>query len=87
MQGQTISDIKVRLQVFWGILLVLAGIGVFVRIPQIMPRIKQIEYFASVIYFIYFCFYLMGVLLIIGGSKKIYQNYKKLKGKNQKDRY
>ena len=64
-------------QMVWGVALVLAGIGVFFRIPQVMPRIKQIEQFSSIIGFIYFCFYLLGILLIIGGSKKIYDYYQK----------
>ena len=68
---------RVVIQVVWGVALVLAGIGVFFRIPQVMPRIKQIEQFSSIIGFIYFCFYLLGILLIIGGSKKIYDHYKK----------
>ena len=67
-------------QMVWGVLLVLAGIGVFFRIPQVMPKIKQIEQFSSVIPFIYFCFYLLGLLLIAGGSKKIYDNYTKTEG-------
>ena len=74
---------KIHLQIVWGILLVLAGVGVFFRIPQVMPKIKTIEYFASVIGFVYFCFYLLGFLLILGGTRKIYANYKSLK---QQDR-
>ena len=71
---------KIRLQLVWGSLLVLAGIGVFFRIPQVMPKIKTIEYFSSAIWFIYLCFYLLGALLILGGGRKIYENYRKLKG-------
>jgi uncharacterized membrane protein len=70
---------KIYLQLIWGVLLVLAGVGVFYRIPQVMPKVKAIEYFASVIGFIYFCFYLLGFLLVLGGVKKIYTNYKSLK--------
>ena len=70
---------KIYLQLIWGVLLFLAGVGVFYRIPQVMPKVKAIEYFASVIGFIYFCFYLLGFLLILGGVKKIYTNYKSLK--------
>ena len=69
---------KPAIQVIYGIALTLAGIGVFYRIPQVMPRVEQIQQFSSVIGFIRFCFYLMGVLLIGGGLKKIYANYKKL---------
>ena len=63
---------KTYIQLIWGIALVVAGIGVLFRIPQVMPQIKQIEYFASIIYFVYFCFYVMAILLIGGGAKKIY---------------
>ena len=69
---------KPSLQVIYGIALTLAGIGVFYRIPQVMPRVEQIQQFSSVIGFIRFSFYLMGVLLIGGGLKKIYMNYKKM---------
>jgi len=68
---------KTVLHIVWGIVLVLAGIGVFFRIPQVMPKIEQIEQFSSVIFFIRFCFYFLGVLLIGGGAKKIYDNYSK----------
>jgi hypothetical protein len=70
---------KIHFQLIWGILLLLAGVGVFFRIPQVMPQIKTIETFASIIGFIYFCFYLLGFLLILGGAKKIYANIKKLR--------
>ena len=70
---------KIHFQLIWGILLLLAGVGVFFRIPQVMPQIKTIETFASIIGFIYFCFYLLGFLLVLGGAKKIYANFKKLK--------
>jgi cobalamin biosynthesis protein CobD/CbiB len=75
----------VYVQLGWGTLLILAGIGVFFRIPQVMPQIKQIEYFASIIWFVYFCFYMLGILLILGGAKKIYTNYKKIKHQNSND--
>jgi cobalamin biosynthesis protein CobD/CbiB len=70
---------KIHLQLVWGALLLLAGVGVFFRIPQVMPQIKTIETFAAIIGFIYFCFYFLGVLLIVGGARKIYDNLKKLR--------
>jgi hypothetical protein len=69
---------KIHIQIVWGILLVLAGVGVFFRIPQVIPKIKTIEHFASAIGFVYFCLYLLGFLLILGGARKIFANYKKL---------
>jgi len=67
---------NINIQIVWGVVLVLAGIGVFFRIPQVMPKIQEIEHFSSVIFFIRFCFYFLGVLLIGGGAKKIYDNYR-----------
>ena len=71
---------KTKLQLIWGALLVAAGVGLFFRIPQVMPQIRQIEYFAGVLPFIYFCFYFMAVFLIGGGAKKIYRHYKESTG-------
>ncbi|MBW1836809.1 MAG: hypothetical protein JRI99_07635 [Deltaproteobacteria bacterium] len=73
---------KTFLQRVWGVMLVLAGVGVFFRIPQVMPKIEKIEQFSSVLFFIQFCFYFIGVLLIGGGSKKIYDSYQKIEGRN-----
>jgi hypothetical protein len=75
------SDSKVRnkivVHIIWGIALVLAGIGVFYRIPQVMPKIEKFKQFSSVMLFVRFSFYFLGVLLIGGGSKKIYDIYRK----------
>jgi len=69
-------------QIIWGVLLVLAGTGVFFRIPQVMPKIEKIKQYSQIMPFIYFCFYLIGILLIVGGLKKIYAHYKVI---NKKD--
>jgi hypothetical protein len=59
-------------QLVWGALLALAGVGVFYRIPEVIDRVKTIPVFSgSAIYFVYFCFYLLGILLIWGGVRKI----------------
>jgi hypothetical protein len=63
---------KSKLQLVWGVLLIIAGAGLFFRIPQVMPQIRQIEYFAGVLPFIYFCMYFMAVFLIAGGARKLY---------------
>jgi len=72
--------------IVWGIALVLAGVGVFYRIPQVMPKVEKIKQFSSAIFFIRFCFYLLGILLVWGGIKKVYDNHRilasKLTGKN-----
>ena len=63
-------------QLGWGIALVLAGVGVFFRIPYVMPRVEKIEQFKQVLFFVRLSFYLLGVLLVAGGAKKIYDNYR-----------
>ncbi|MCU0602176.1 MAG: hypothetical protein MUC33_05885 [Desulfobacterales bacterium] len=74
------DNLKHKLQLVWGVLLVTAGVGLFFRIPEVMPQVRQIEYFTGVLPFIHFCFYFMAVFLIAGGAKKIYANYKKALG-------
>ncbi len=64
-------------QLIWGVALVAAGIGVFFRIPEVMPQIRSIPVFADMIPFITFCFYLMGIVLIGGGGKKILNHFRK----------
>lgn len=59
-------------QTVWGIALLLMGIGVFFRVPYVMEQVADIEYFVSVLVFIRICFYIMGILLIGGGIKKLY---------------
>jgi hypothetical protein len=48
----------------------------------VMPAIKKIEHFAPYMGFIYFCFYLLAILLIVGGGKKVYTYLKQSNGKN-----
>ena len=64
-------DNKHRFQLIWGIALLAAGIGVFFRIPQVMPKIESIEQFSRLSLYIRFCFYIMGIFLIAGGARKI----------------
>jgi hypothetical protein len=65
----------------WGGALVLAGLGVFYRIPQVVPKIASIEQFANAMGVIKFSLYVMGILLVGGGLKKIKQNLHVLKNK------
>lgn len=65
---------KITVQIIWWVALVLAGIGVFYRIPEVMLRIEKIDQFASGTFFVRSSFYILGILLIGGGSKKIYEN-------------
>ncbi len=70
--GGTVKENRNWSQLIWGALLAMAGLGVFYRIPEVITRVKTIPVFSGgVIYFIYFCFYLLGILLILGGIRKI----------------
>lgn len=62
-------------QLIWGIALIMMGFGVFYRLPQVWPDIQKIEIFSSILPFIRFCFYVMAIILIGGGTKKIYENF------------
>jgi len=66
-----------QVQVVWGIALTLAGLGVFYRIPQVMPSIEQIPRFAAASGFIRFCFYFIGIFLIGGGCNKLFHEFRK----------
>ena len=75
---------KSKIQLVWGILLLLAGIGLFFRIPQLMPKIKKIEHDWFIL-FIYFCFYLVGILLVVGGGRKVYSYLKQSNVENAEE--
>jgi hypothetical protein len=66
-----------QVQIIWAVALILAGLGVFYRIPQVMLNIEEIPKFAAASGFIRFCFYFMGIFLIGGGFKKLYRQYRK----------
>jgi hypothetical protein len=66
-----------QMQIIWAVALILAGLGVFYRIPQVMQKVEQIPMFAYAPGIVRFCFYFMGIFLIGGGCKKLYQQYRK----------
>ncbi len=76
-EDSTMPETKDNLKLIWGVALTLAGLGVFYRIPQVMPRIAEIEYFASALAVIRFCFYLMGSILLVGGLRKVYGHFRR----------
>jgi hypothetical protein len=65
-----------RTQFIWGIALIIAGIGVFLYIiPQRLPEIieyRKVQPSDFELYFMYFCFGLIGIILFVGGAKKIH---------------
>jgi len=70
---------QIHFQLVWGILLTLMGIAFFFKIPQIIHDAKTIETFGAGIGFVYFCLYMIDLILIVGGVKKIYTNLKKIR--------
>ncbi|RTZ95804.1 MAG: hypothetical protein DSY90_12350 [Deltaproteobacteria bacterium] len=78
------DDIKttrgMNLQLIWGGILILAGLGVIYRIPEVIRKIQTIKQFSgNGIYFAYFSFCFIGLMLIGGGIKKIIYNIKMMK--------
>lgn len=71
---------KAIFQVVWGVLLLLMGILLFIQVPQVMERITRIEYHRFTNWFIRIIIYVIALLLVGGGARKIYENYKHLKG-------
>jgi len=76
------------LQLIWGAALTAAGVGVLVLLPQRMEQIRQLrqaEPFSFDMLFLWFCFGLLGVLLIGGGLRKIVGHFKHSSGSQPED--
>jgi len=67
---------KISIQLIWGGALILMGVAVFFRVPQVMPKLAEMGQSATTIGFIRVCFYLMGFILVGGGLKKVINHYK-----------
>lgn len=61
---------------YYGIILVAVGLGVFYRIPQVMPKVETIEFFRQKLFLVKSSFYILGGFLILAGGIRIYKNYK-----------
>jgi cobalamin biosynthesis protein CobD/CbiB len=62
-------------QLIWGAALAAAGVGVFWMLPQRMAQIaqaRQVAPFSFEMLFLWFCFSLLGIILVGGGLRKIY---------------
>ena len=76
-------------QLIWGTALTAAGIGVLVILPRRMEQIRQLRQAAPYdldMLFLWFCFGLLGVLLIGGGLRKIYTHFRSASGSRSDDR-
>ncbi len=65
---------KRKIQLGLGIILIMAGLGVFYRIPQVMPKVAEIAAFSGSLGIIKFSFYMLGIFLIFAGAKKLHDN-------------
>lgn len=66
------KDVRTYLQAIWGGALLLMGVAVIFRIPSIMVKMSDIKQDTSGQLFLKFCLYLMAILLIGGGVKKLH---------------
>ncbi len=67
---------KKNFQFYYGIVLTAVGLGVFYRIPQVMPKVEAIEFFSQKLLAVKVSFYLLGAFLVLAGAIRIYKNYK-----------
>ena len=67
---------KKKFRLYYGIILIAVGLGVFYRIPQVILQVETIEFFRQKIQLVKFGFYILGGLLILAGGIRIYKNYK-----------
>ena len=65
------SDKKQSLQKAWGIALVLMGVAIVFRVPEILERLKDNPLFVSGRLYVQFCFYFIALVLVVGGFKKL----------------
>ncbi|MBI9076881.1 MAG: hypothetical protein JEZ02_15850 [Desulfatibacillum sp.] len=72
-------------QLVWGVALTLMGIAVFFRVPQIVPELAQKVNLASGEAFISFCMYLVGIILLGGGIRKLFAHFSSRKDSSDKD--
>jgi len=83
------NDTQRYFQLIWGAALTVAGIGVLVILPHRMEQIRELRQaqpFAMDMLFLWFCFGLLGVLLIGGGLRKIYSHFRDASGSGPADR-
>lgn len=64
---------KNSVQLYWGIALILAGVGVLLRNVRVIPRLAEFEAFSKSEVVI---FYLLGLVLIFGGTRKVVRYFK-----------
>ncbi len=67
---------KKKFTFYYGIVLIAVGLGVFYRIPVVMPQVAAIEFFSNKLGLVTFCFYVLGFFLVAAGAIRIYNYFK-----------
>jgi uncharacterized membrane protein HdeD (DUF308 family) len=62
-------------QLIWGAVLVLMGVAVFFRLPQVVPKLAEMGQSEFTIGFFRICLYIIGFILIGGGIRKWIQHF------------
>ena len=75
-RGNKILMDKKKINFYYGIVIMVVGLSVFYRIPQVMPRVAAIEFLAQKLFIVKACFYILGGLLVLAGGIRICKNYK-----------
>lgn len=70
-QKERLMDHKNRFQLIWAAALILMGVGMFFRVPVVVEKMAGAFDTTAGLYFFRFSFYLIAVILIGGGIKKI----------------
>lgn len=68
---------KQKLTFYYGIILIVVGIAVFIRVPQVVPQLETIEFFKNKIGIVKFSSYFLGFLLVLAGGVRLARNRKK----------
>jgi uncharacterized membrane protein HdeD (DUF308 family) len=66
---------KNHLQLIWAVVLMSVGVAVFLEIPRKMSQLVQLWQSPAKIWAFKICFYLMGILLVGGGIRKMVQYF------------
>jgi hypothetical protein len=68
---------KKKFTFYYGIVLIAVGLAVFYRIPSVMPQVAAIEFFSTKLGLVKFCFYMLGLFLVVAGAVRVYKTMNK----------
>ncbi len=52
------------------------GVAVFFKVPQVVPKLEEMGKSEFTITFFRICMYIMGIILVGGGVRKLIQHFK-----------